>query len=381
MRWTNAWRAAATTGALLWMTGCGEETPGPACPETPGAICTWAGNGSAGFDGDAKPLTASRMYWPVDVTFTSTGPYVLDWNNHRVRRVNPDGTFETVVGTDFVGDGPDDLSDLEPGGAEGTDVHLNHPTQILELQDARLLLVSWHNHKLRIFDPDTGRVTVACGRGAGFDGDGAVANARFNQPSAAAFGPDGRLYVLDQRNQRIRRLDSLEPDGTISTVVGTGVIGFSGDGGDPLAATVHFPEGSNPPPAGSLTFDSQGRLYFADIRNDRIRRVDFDANVIETVLGDGEPATLDNPRDLEMGPDGRLYVSDEFNNRVLALDVASLAVEVVAGTGKAGYSGDGGPAAAAELNHPAGLAFDEAGNLYISDSNNHRIRMVRGGQP
>lgn len=368
-------------GLAAALAGCEGDTAEPGCPDTAGTICTWAGSGAAGFDGDARPLTDSRMYWPVDVAFTSTGPYVLDWNNHRVRNVTPDGTFHTVVGSDFVGDGPPDLSDLEDPGAPGTEVLLNHPTQVLELPDARLLVVSWHNHKLRIYDPDTGLVTVACGRGAGFDGDGDLDAVRFNQPSAAAFGPDGSLYVLDQRNQRIRRIDTLGEGGTIETVVGTGESGFSGDGGSPLEAMVHFPEGSNPPPAGTLTLDDRGRLYFADILNNRVRRVDFEADVIETVLGDGDTQTLYNPRDMEIGPDGRLYVADELNHRVLALDLDSLAVEVVAGTGTVGFSGDGGPATAAQLNRPSGIAFDEAGDLYVSDTYNHRIRVIRRGQP
>lgn len=376
-------RTAWMAGAILALGACDEdEDGGRTCPDTPGTICPWAGTGAPGFDGDANPLLESRFYWPVDVAFTSTGAYILDWNNHRVRQVTPEGRLKTVIGTDFVGDGPDDLSDLQAPGAPGTSVHLNHPTQVLELQDGRLLLVSWHNHKLRTYDPDSGRVQVACGRGAGYAGDGeeTLENVRLNQPSAGAFGPDGALYLIDQRNQRIRRLTSVEPSGSVTTVVGTGELGFAGDGGSPLAAQVHFPPGSNPPPAGSLTFDGQGRLYFSDINNHRIRRVDFEADTIETVLGDGSTARLNNPRDLERGPDGRIYIADELNHRVLALDPETLAVEVVAGNGTAGDAGDFGPASSAALNRPSGLAFDEKGDLYIADTYNHRIRVVRGGK-
>ncbi len=363
----------------LGLLGCGADVAEDRCPNEPGVICPWAGTGKPGFDGDGHTLAESRFYWPVDVAFTSSGPYILDWNNHRVRHVEEDGALTTVVGTDFVGDGPADLSDLEQPGAPGTTINLNHPTQIVEMPDRRMLLVSWHNHKLRIWDPDTGLAYVACGRGAGF-GDGPIEEALLNQPQAVRYGPDGALYVLDQRNQRLRKITSLEPGGTIETVVGTGEAGFAGDGGPPLEAQVDFPAGSNPPPAGALTFDQAGRLYFADSLNNRIRRVDFEASRIETVLGDGTKSELDNPRDVELGPDGRIYIADEYNHRVLALDPESLDVEVVAGTGEAGDTGDFGKATEAQLNRPAGLAFDEAGDLYISDAYNHRIRLVRGAK-
>lgn len=370
---------ASSLGSL----GCDEQPEERPCPDTPGVICTWAGTGAPGFNGEGLSLSESRFYWPADVEFTSTGAYILDWNNHRVRRLLDDGTLETVLGTDFVGDGPPDKSDLTQPGAEGTTIDLNHPTQVLEMPDGRIILVSWHNHKLRIWDPDTGLAYVACGTGAGPVTMGMteepLAMAKLNQPAAARYAADGSLYVLDQRNQVIRKIDTLDESGTIEVVVGTpGMFGFEGDGGSPLAAMVHFPKGSNPPPAGSLDFDEAGRLYFADTLNNRIRRVDFAADTIETVLGDGELTSLNNPRDVEAGPDGRIYVADEFNHRVLALDPESLEVEVVAGTGEAGFSGDYGQAVDAQLNRPSGLAFDENGDLIISDTYNHRIRIVRG---
>jgi DNA-binding beta-propeller fold protein YncE len=363
-------------GALA-ATACDPEPSGEGCPKTAGNICTWAGTGQPGFNSDGLPLTESRLYWPVDVAFTASGVYVLDWNNHRVRKVADDGTLETVIGTDFLGDGPDDLSDLTPPGAPGITVHLNHPTQLVEAPDGKLYLVSWHNHKLRTFDPATGLVTVACGRGAGFGGDGGpYQDALLNQPSAARFDAQGRLYILDQRNQRIRRISSMAPDGVIETIAGTGEQGFEGDGGPPRQARVSFPPGSNPPPGGGVAIGPDGHLYFSDILNQRIRRIDLAADRIDTVLGDGTMATLNNPRDLEFGPDGRLYIADELNHRVLAFDLTTQTTTIIAGTGAPGFSGDGGPALAATLNQPTGLAFDPAGNLYISDTNNHRVRVV-----
>jgi DNA-binding beta-propeller fold protein YncE len=373
-----------------WFAGCQHSTTPattvPAYPEDPGLIYTWAGTGEAGWDGDGHSLLESNFYWPVDITITHFDEtFIVDWNNHRVREVTEDGKLRTVIGTDFVGDGPFDLSDQTPPGAVGTEVNLNHPTHLLHLHDGSLVLTAWHNHKLRLFVPSTGRVLVICGAGAGFAGDGGPAkDARLNQPCHTELGPDGSLYILDQRNQRVRRIT---PDGMINTVVGTGQAGFAGDGGSPLNAQINMPAGSNPPVGGSLAFDFQNRLYISDVLNHRIRRVDFQLDLIETIAGNGQEgfsgdggpaiaASLNNPRDIVFGPDARLYVADEFNHRVRAIDLRSGIITTVAGNGTAGFSGDNGPATEASLNRPSGLEFDEEGHLYIVDTYNHRIRRV-----
>jgi streptogramin lyase len=376
--------ALIATGLALCITGCAAKTS-TSCVDEPGVICTWAGTGELAFDGDGKPLAESKFYWPVDLTIDAKlGTYVLDWNNHRVRRLQKDGTLKTVIGTDFVGDGPDDLSDLMPPGALGTTVNLNHPTQLVAMPDDTLTLVSWHNHKLRSYDPKTNLVTVACGGAPGFSGDGGPAKkAKLNQPSQMAVDGDGTQYVVDQRNEVIRRID---PDGVIGTFAGTPTMaGFDGDGGPADQAKLNFPAGPNPLPGGGLALDGKGNLYIADTLNHSIRKVDLATNEISTIAGtgsagfsgDGGPALtakLSSPRKLTMGPDGRLYVGDQMNDRIRAIDLKKGTIKTVAGNGKRGFSGDGGPPEEASLDRPVGVSFDKDGAMYVIDMFNSRIR-------
>lgn len=372
--------AALTLGACSNTT---EPEPEPVVNK----ITTWAGiPGKDGFNGDGLALKASWMSYPSDLTFTSTGAYVLDWNSHRVRHVTAQNTFETVVGSDFVGDGDPLLADRNPPGVMGNTIYLNHPTDVDELPGGLILVTSWHNHKLRVLTPATGMVYVSCGSTPGFVGDGGPAkDARVNQPAQSLVTSDGTIYILDQRNQRIRRI---APDGTMSTVVGIGPPGaYGGDGGPPSAAQLNFPAGGNPPIGGGIAMDGQGRLYISDMLNNRVRRVDFGLNTIETVAGNGTAgyggdggsavdAMLNNPRDLEIGPDGRLYIVDKLNHRIRVVNLTTGIISTIAGNGKPGYSGDGGSAAEASLWLPEGVGFDANGDLYIADAYNQIIRKV-----
>ena len=386
MSWTNELRAAAAAGAglaLALSAGC-ESNTDDSC-DKPGVICTWAGTGKLGFNGDGKALTESNMYWPVDLTISEQGTYVLDWNNHRVREVTADGTFNTVIGTDFVGDGPDDHSDQTLPGAPGTEVTLNHPTQFVPMKDGTLTLVSWHNHKLRNYDPETGLVTVTCGNAPGFKGDeGPAKMAQLNQPSQMVLDDDGIQYLVDQRNQVIRSIDL---EGVIHTIAGTPKMpGFAGDGGPGKEAQLSFPTGPNPPTGGGIAV-ADGILYIADTLNHRIRALDLESGMIDTIAGTGEAgfsgdggkatdAQLNNPRKLTIGPDGRLYVGDQNNNRIRAINLESGKIKTVAGNGDPGFSGDGDAPTEASLDHPVGVTFDEGGAMYIMDTLNSRIRRV-----
>jgi DNA-binding beta-propeller fold protein YncE len=358
------------------------------CSDTPGVICTWAGTGKEAYDGDGHALTESSFYWPVDLTIDDElGTYVLDWNNHKVRHLKDDDTFETVIGTDFVGDGPYDLSDLKAPGAIGTDVNLNHPTQLVPMHDGTLTLVSWHNHKLRTYDPQTGLVLVACGGAAGFGGDGGpAAMAKLNQPTQLVVSDNGTQYLIDQRNQVVRMID---PEGIISTLAGTPTMaGFEGDGGPANECKLSFPTGPNPDPGGGLVLDKEEHyLYVSDTLNHRIRRIDLETKEIETIAGTGEKgfsgdggkatkAKLDFPRKLTFGPDGHLYFGDQNNNRIRAIDLKKGTITTVAGNGAKEFDGDGVPPKEAALNRPTGVTFDKHGVMYIVDTFNSRIRRV-----
>lgn len=216
--------------------------------------------------------------------------------------------------------------------------------------------------------------------GSDWVGDGGAASrAILIQPQGLATDGRGNLYIADAGDHRVRKVGA---DGTIETVAGTGIRGFSGDGGPATGAQLDSPYG--------LALDAQDNLYIADLGNARVRRVGLDGT-ITTVAGggslpaggvnDGSPATavsLSAPRDLAFDHNGNLYISDFDAARVYVLSPQG-SLSTAAGSGKAGASGDNGPAIYAELNHPAGLAFDPQGNLYIADSGNHMIRRVRLG--
>lgn len=222
----------------------------------------------------------------------------------------------------------------------------------------------------------SGNVTVIAGNGLQlFSGDGGAAvNAALNSPFDAAYDPSGNLYIVDGLNQRVRMVT---PGGIISTVAGNGVAGFQGDGGPAVNAEFNEPF--------RIAIDSGGSLYVFDLHNSRIRRI-TPSGVISTFAGNGQTgyggdngpaaqAQLNEVAGMAFDSAGNLYLADFGNNRVRKITPGGI-ITTVAGNGNPGYSGDGGSATLAMLSNPGGVAVDSAGNLYISDTNNFVIREV-----
>lgn len=353
-----------------------------------GEACTWLGlRDDEGFNDDGLHRLKTRVSQPQDLLFLPDGTaWFTDFNNFLIRRVLPDDTVETMVGSQdpiFPGDGP--LDGVPPGGADGSDWLLNHPTNLVLAPDGALTVVAWHNHKILTVDPADGYVKVMCGGGAGFAGDGeqAATGALFKQVNDATFDDAGNLYLVDQQNQRIRRIDTA---GVIDTIAGTGEMGYSGDGGPALEAQFSWAVGSNPNPSGAIVHH-QGKLYIADTEADAIRVMDLGTGQIDAFAGTGEEgdsgdggpaqqARLNGPRDLEIGPDGHLYFAETDSGRVRAVDLDTGIIRTVVGTGQLGMGPEGLPATETELRRPFGIAFDPEGNLYVMDTLNSRIVKV-----
>ncbi|MEV0963164.1 RICIN domain-containing protein [Streptomyces sp. NPDC049910] len=330
-------------------------------------ISTVAGTGVAGPHGDHGPAVSAQLNRPSGIAVDGTGSlYIADYS-HRVRKITSDGRISTVAGTGAAGFGGD--------GGPAASAQLNYPRGLAVDGADAVYIADGNNHRVRKIMSDGTISTVAGTGAAGFSGDGGPATAaRLHTPLSVAVDSTGNLYIADYGNHRIRKITT---DGTISTVAGTGAAGFSGDGGPPASARLNNPY--------AVAVDGAGGLCIADCGNQRVRKITSDGT-ISTVAGtgsvgfggDGGPATaarLHTPLSVAVDSTGNLYIADYGNHRIRKI-TSDGTISTVAGTGAAGFSGDGGPPASAQLNNPFGLAVDCVDTLFIADHANNRVRKV-----
>jgi len=392
-----------------------------------GTIGTIAGSGEPGFGGDGGPATAALLNEPKNITVDGAGNlYIADSENHVVRRVDSQtGIITTVAGT-AVSDLPvprpaephsenadeeeDPLADpvAKPGeayvqksdlsgmvryvggekptdqrfagdGGPAVQAKLNFPSAVAVADDGSLFIADTWNHRIRKIDVHTGVISTIAGTGqAKFYGDnGPAGNAALNEPVALAINGEHQLFIADQSNNRIRKIDL--SSGVITTVVGTGESGYNGDGAPGPDTALAGPSG--------LTIDPDGNLYIADTFSSRIRKLDRQTGKVETVLGGGgnfqfvqgeneSSPNLSRPYAIAMDSNHHLFITDSDNHLIRVWDLHKNEMSLLAGNGRAECSGDGGNPTNSSLNFPFGVAVDAQGQVYIADTFSHRIRAV-----
>jgi DNA-binding beta-propeller fold protein YncE len=390
------------------------------------SIATAAGTGEPGYLGDGGPAGAAALNEPKGLTVDARGDvYIADSENHVIRKIDRwTGRIVTIAGCSYPahqatehpaalagvinadddplgeqsGDSPrlfSQVADLSGtvrfvtphsvgtirfagDGGPATDALLNFPTAVAVDADGNLYIADTMNHRIRMVDVASGGISTIAGTGyPRYGGDGGPAvSAGLQDPAALAIDHLGRLYIADQSNHRIRAIDL--QTGRISTIAGTGTAAYNGDNIPAVEACLAGPSG--------LAIGSDGVLYVADTFNGRVRAIDLQTGMIHTVAGDGseyrfsddaqESVALSRPYGIAIDRDGNILITDSDNHLLRIFDRTKGTTRRLAGVGNASYSGDGGPAEAAALNYPFGVALDEEGKVFVADTFNHRIRRL-----
>ena len=282
----------------------------------------------------------------------------------------PGKAVHTIVGTGVSGSAGD--------GGPGEKAQVGNPFGVVIGPDGALYICEVDTHRVRRLDLETKLISTVAGSGRkGYAGDGGPAlEADLNEPYEIRFAANGDVYFVEMRNNIVRKVDAAT--GTISTVAGTGEAGYSGDGGPAVEAQLHDPH--------SIELDGQGSLYIADIGNHRVRRVDLTTGLISTFAGTGEQAPtpdgapldgtpLNGPRAIAFDRDGDMFLALREGNAVYRIAMKEKTLHHLAGTGEMGYAGDGGPARQALLSGPKGISVGPEG-IYIADTESHTIRRI-----
>jgi streptogramin lyase len=340
-------------------------------PVKAGTIETIVGTGLKGYAGDGGPARQALLNEPFMCAFDARGNlYVAEAINHCVRRIDQaTGMITTVAGTGAAGYSGD--------GGPATRATLNQPYSLQVDTNGDLYVVDRLNAAIRKVDAATGFITTVAGTGEpGFSGDGGPgALAQLREPNDCFLDGRGGLLIADIQDQRIRRLDLRT--GIITTFAGTGEKARAGDGRPAAAASIMG--------ARAVCMDGRGQTYICEREGNGIRRVDA-AGIMSTYAGTGErgyagdggpalAATWGAPKAIRCDRRGNLLVVDTENHAIRRIDAVTGVVTTIAG-GRRGGEGDGGPATSAGLDRPHGCDVDAEGNVYIADSNNHRVRVV-----
>ncbi len=329
-----------------------------------GIISTIAGNGIAGFSGDGGKAKAAHLSYPVGIVFDAKGNLIFsDSGNNRIRKIDTKGIITTIAGNGTAGFAGD-------GGA-ATAAELNGPWGLAVDASGNLYICDQANNRIRKVDT-SGIITTVAGNGiAGYTGDGGPAiSASINFPFAVLPDNLGDFYIADFYNAVVRKVDG---SGTITTFAGNGTIGgCDGDGGPATQALLGGPGG---------LLISNGSLLIGDNGCSRVRAVNLTTNIITTLAGsqggfdgDGNPplsTRFRGERGVFFDPAGNLIIADRGNGRIRKLNVSTQIVTTIAG----GFVGDKGPGTKAALNLPQGMGFDAHNNLYIADTENNRVRL------
>lgn len=337
-------------------------------------ITTIAGNGASGYTGDGGQAINANLNYPNQVVFghvsANTFYYICDGANNCIRLVTAStgGVISTFAGTGAVGYSGDN--------GPATSAQLSGPSGIATDANGNLYIVDQGNHCIRKVDSN-GIITTFAGNGTpGFTGDnGPATSATLKYPTGVTVNQySGDVYIADGGNNRVRKVDAA---GTITTIAGNGTATYGGDGGSALSASLNNPV--------AIVVDNFSDVYIVDNGNHRIRMINS-MGTITTVVGNGTPAyagdngpatsaSLQYPRQMVFDGNGNMFIADEYNNCVRMVDPNGT-ITTYCGNGTQSYTGDGGLVGSATLWSPTGVTCDTWGNLYISDYGNNRVRYV-----
>lgn len=331
------------------------------------SISTIAGNGQSNFGGDGGAATAAQLSYPAGAAVDHAGNvYVSDLLNNRVRVISPSGSINTYAGTGLPGFGGD-------GGA-ATSAQLSQPAGLALDASGNLYIADSYNAVVRKVTPQGAISTVAGNGTQGYSGDGGAATkANLMAPLGVAVDSSGNLYIADYYGW-IRVVNA--STGVISTLAGNGSNGYSGDGGPATSAQFYNPV--------AVAVDSSGNVYVADSGNGAVRLIangiisTIAGTGILSYTGDGGPAALAQFSaigGIAVDAQGNIYVADTSNSAIRLFPLGGT-VSTIAGNGIQGYTGDGGPATVAEMNNPIALAVSPSGNVYIADTGNNSVRLL-----